>query len=646
MMQSQRQSHNMLVVGRHLLCAISRTGKRSGKQTQSCVHNDVANRYDVQEVASSMSRRYYSSYRLLTRSMIQQGYRYRLRPFSNSTDEVITIQEDTDQTSHTSTTTTAPTLLSKMQSQSISSQSNPLIVNTDDIEEDTLEQRRNRRTINTNKKLLIELQDAHELFHQICTESQVLLDNNKSITSSDEEVVAMVDYFLIKINSLDLEKYLEMVQSLHGALLDEQHKRQQQQEETGDQQVLYKNEAAITEKLLQAAKSMSQLHHVLLKMVESCLPPLNSSQDESLSFDSSLYSAKTTKRGMHVSRRAEELGLLIHRPLYQRLVMGRVLTSTNVSLSSSEYAQAEDINESVAPNSEDLDQSKETVLKNNTSPLVRELLEIFHLARLSLKVVSGEELHQLAEELLSQPFLTLLMSKRCEDVMSLLRGWQAIFDYSSDVQGTIDMVHLMGEDNVLKALDIVKGWIDVDNSFYEDEQINHHAMEITTLLELSLAEIIKVRKQRAEKLRDIIFELQTRNEEDDENDNELDFDEQDTGYESNFDYDSEDDEEDIETVDNPTPTTLLSQMEPDTVHPKSNNKDGEDSFTLIRGLSDKEARQSIYLRNTEDWGLPDLVPQLEEWNKGKPLTFTPSFEEYVGQQMDKGSEDYDDDYDD
>ena len=85
-------------------------------------------------------------------------------------------------------------------------------------------------------------------------------------------------------------------------------------------------------------------------------------------------------------------------------------------------------------------------------------------------------------------------------------------------------------------------------------------------------------------------------------------------------------------------------MEPDTVNPKSNNKDGEDTFTLMRGLSDREARQTIYLRNTEDWGLPDLVPQLEEWNKGKPLTFTPSFEEYVGQQMDKGSEEYD--YDD
>jgi len=632
MMQSQRQSHNMLVVGRHLLCAISRVG-RSGKQTPSCVHNDVA-KYDVRDIASSMSRRYYSNYRPLPKSMIQQGYRYRLRLFSNSTDEV-TIQEDTDQTSHTSTAATAPTLLSKMQmqSQSITSQSNPLIVNDNDIEEDTLEQRRNRRTINTNKRLLIELQDAHELFHQIYTESQALLDKSTTSTS-DEEVVAMVDYFLILTNSLDLERYLEMVQSLHGALLDEQHKRQ---EESGEQQVLYKDEGAIAEKLLQAAKSMSQLHHVFIKMVESCLPPLNSSQDESLSFDSSLYSAKTTKRGIHLSRRAEELGLLIHRPLYQRLAMGRLLTSTNVSLSSSEYAQAEDINESIVSNSEELDQSKETVLKNNTSSLVRELLEILHLARLSLKIVSGEELHRLAEDLLSKPFLTLLKARRCEDAMSLLRGWQAIFDYSSDTQGNIDLVHLMGEDNVLKALDIVKGWI-------EDEQINHHAMEITTLLELSLAEIIKVRKQRAEKLRDLIFELQTRNEEDDENDDELDFDEQDTDYESNFDYDSEDDEEDIETVDNPTPTTLLSQLEPDTVHSKPNNKDGEDTFTLMRGLSDNEARQTIYLRNTEDWGLPDLVPQLEEWNKGKPLTFTPSFEEYVGRQMDKGSEEYD--YDD
>ena len=99
MMQSQRQSHNMLVVGRHLLCAISRVGKRSGKQSQSCLHNDVV-KCDVQDIANSMSRRYYSSYRPLPRTMIQQGYRYRLRLFSNSTDKVITIQEDTDQTSH------------------------------------------------------------------------------------------------------------------------------------------------------------------------------------------------------------------------------------------------------------------------------------------------------------------------------------------------------------------------------------------------------------------------------------------------------------------------------------------------------------------------------------------------------------------
>ena len=134
MMQSQRQSHNMMVVGRHLLCAISCVGRRTGKQTQSCVHNDVA-KYDVQDIASSMSRRYYSSYRPLPRIMIQQGYRYRLRLFANSTDEV-TIQEDTDQTSHTLSTKTAPTF--KMQSQSITSQSNPLIVNDNDIEEDTV----------------------------------------------------------------------------------------------------------------------------------------------------------------------------------------------------------------------------------------------------------------------------------------------------------------------------------------------------------------------------------------------------------------------------------------------------------------------------------------------------------------------------
>jgi hypothetical protein len=52
------------------------------------------------------------------------------------------------------------------------------------------------------------------------------------------------------------------------------------------------------------------------------------------------------------------------------------------------------------------------------------------------------------------------------------------------------------------------------------------------------------------------------------------------------------------------------------------------------------------LRNGKDWVLPDIVSQLENWNKGNRLTFTPMFEQYIGNQIAKEIEDDDSDDDD
>jgi len=70
-------------------------------------------------------------------------------------------------------------------------------------------------------------------------------------------------------------------------------------------------------------------------------------------------------------------------------------------------------------------------------------------------------------------------------------------------------------------------------------------------------------------------------------------------------------------------------------------EDDDDESPIINGMSNKEVRKSIYLRKGPEWELPDVVSQLEDWNKGKPLKFSLEFERYLGWQMSK-----DDDNDD
>ena len=61
--------------------------------------------------------------------------------------------------------------------------------------------------------------------------------------------------------------------------------------------------------------------------------------------------------------------------------------------------------------------------------------------------------------------------------------------------------------------------------------------------------------------------------------------------------------------------------------------DDDYSDTIIQGLSNKDAHSSIYLRNSREWQLNDIVPQLQDWNHGRRLTFIHMFERYIGNQI-------------
>mmetsp|Transcript_3504 Transcript_3504/g.7741 ORF Transcript_3504/g.7741 Transcript_3504/m.7741 type:complete len:723 (-) Transcript_3504:138-2306(-) len=682
----------------------------------SCVNDNVV----VADGNDATARRCYSSYHapattFSSLNLSGGSQRGKFRPFSNfSTDEIV-IQDSDPQTSATavavgatSTTAAAKTSLSLSVEKSQSEQSQCQKIHTKDMS--MVEQLPPHGGKNENNNNLLptsaELQGAHELFHQIYTESQALLRNNKNATTSDE-VVAMADYFLILVNSLDFEGYIEMVQSLQNNAMREEQDGEEK-EHHGNKIMFDGEDGDVEEKLHQAIKSMSQLHHLFLIMVENCIPlspPITSKEmDEqskkdgdidSLSFDKLVYSAMTVGRALQLSRRAEELGMPMHRPLYQRLAKGVVLTSSLASsaaepssppasstaehqISDAACSQTKESN-STEPDSLVLpgqfQQIKEG-LHTNAPPLSLKLLDMFQSARSALKVSSGEQLQQLAEDLLAGPFLMLMKSKQWEEAMDLLHGWRALFGQQG---GTIDLISLLGENHTLDALEIAKGWLD-GTKFEEDVQTNPHVMELTGLLEVALSEILKGRKERADMISHLLWQSSLQNENDEE-------DGPDSHFEFEFEYapDEEeketDGEEELETPPSPTPgefstTThftpsdspaVLGEGEIEPLEFSSTgsddrysmtvfsddgantaklvNEEGEnnESFTIIKGLSDTEARQSIYLRNGVDWVLPDVVPILEDWNKGNQLTFTPEFERYLGRQIMKEAEEDDED---
>lgn len=508
------------------------------------------------------------------------------------------------------------------------------------------------------QKLRIELQDAHDLFNQIGMESRALLQRNECAATSDE-VAAMTDYFLILVNSLDLEKHLSMVQ----ALQHDMHEMRENEVES-EHTTVHEDRKATEEHLKRAIKSMNCLHHIFLQMVTRNLP-LSSQMTEQPFLDGAkissipsgqTYSAKTVGRALQLSRRAEELGLPMHRPLYQSLALGLVLTTSPTSIGST-------IEGSDSTHSES-NQSASLILPGqfqaakeglNTPPIALELLEILHHARSSLKIYSGDQLHQLAEEILASPLLLLMKSKRLDEVMGLLRGWQAFFGH----EGRIDLITLLGEKHTLDALEISKSWLDGDH-FVGDVQSSPHVNELTSLLEVALNEVVKDRKQREKKLATLMWQLSLHRNQDD-NDFDGGSSDSDSEYELEFEYESEsdDDEEELET---PTPTPTTADLTTDSLASESSpffsyKEDGGDTvtlsytagstnaswqsieaeepepYTIVEGLTNKEVRRTIYLRNGQDWALPDIVPQLEEWNKGKPLTFTPLFEMYLGKQI-------------
>ena len=517
-----------------------------------------------------------------------------------------------------------------------------------------------------NNKLLIELQGAHELFHQVQTEAKSLLHNIISATTSDE-VVATTDYFLILVNSLDLEKSLDVVQSLQSTM------HEKKQEEEGTQSInnsLTEEEVAVKEKLHQAIKSMSQLHHVFLTMVESSLPLNSPPKDVEFPMTNELYSAMTVGRALQLSRRAEELGMPMHRPLFQRLAMGIVLTSSPPT-SVSPPGIKEQIGEPPPPTSLILPGQFQQIKEGlHRPPLALDLIGIFQHARSALKITSLDELQQLAEDLLAGPLLTLMKQRQYEECMGLLRGWRELFGHDG-----VTLISLLGEKNTLDILEIAKGWL-VGGPLEDDAKNNPYVMELTSLLEVSLSEMIKQRKHRAEKLSHLLWLLSIRNNAEDEDveEDSADFEDKDVedfGEESDSDSDFEDDfdcgdgEEQLDTPTQSSPPDLtLAEILRDEGKTSSNSRlnsfkathidsgttvssyhlgeERRDESTIIKGLSDKEVRRSIYLRNGAHWALADVVQQLEDWNKGRELTFTHEFERYLGRQIMKRGDKEDD----
>ena len=94
--------------------------------------------------------------------------------------------------------------------------------------------------------------------------------------------------------------------------------------------------------------SRARIHHALLRTVDRCLPSPEartsssgeagggapSSPDDRRRGGIMAYSAATVGRALRLARRAEELGLPPHRPLYRRLAVGVVLASPSPSSSS------------------------------------------------------------------------------------------------------------------------------------------------------------------------------------------------------------------------------------------------------------------------------------------------------------------------
>ena len=459
----------------------------------------------------------------------------------------------------------------------------------------------------------MELDDARRLLLRTCAEAQSLLtfDNDEAISS--EEIVATADYFLILINDEDIDNSIAKIQALQGDLDD------------NEQSLLGDGE------LLRVVAAMNQLHRVFIAMVDSCIPPMssflqnsdnesNSINDDienSFSHDKEKYSSKTVARALQISRRAEGLGMPLHRPLYKRLAMSVAATSLGHLDDDDQDNIAKDITPLELPGQ--FQQIKEGFAP---SPIAMELIDLCIRVRVALKIpspilsIGRDPLEEFAAEILSDPLLLLLRRKQWEEAMSLLEGWREHFGQSEKIH----LLNMLGENTTLEALEIAKNWV-VKEEFVQDPQASHHALHLTSLLEESLETILDERKRRAAKLSRILPHLigQLESPPDEE---EFDSDGSDSEYEEEFDSDEDDDWEQSDASADADDTTTIDYKV---------NDDEEDA--MIAGMSNKDVRSRIYLRNSCDWVIPDVVGQLENWNKGRALSFSPAFERYLCQQM-------------
>ena len=553
----------------------------------------------------------------------------------------------------------------------------------------------------TKMKQLLVLKESYLTLSKTCIDAQKLLKNNVE-TSTSDELVAMADYFLILVNSIELETSIDTIQNL-------QYNEQ-----------LIDGDSVTQEVLKEASMAMYRLHNIFLKVVEQCVPPTNevvanatpqtaTNEIHSASFvpSSTKYSALTMGRALQVSRRAEELGMPMHRPMYKRMAAGIVLTSPlPLPMDPGQWPwDRENTNTSELPSSESTGSTRNLVppVHSNqvkeglyTPHVAMELLDLCHRAKVALKcsfspsmpikdqIEQSRQQTELEVDMYTEPWLLMLKRRQFEDALSLLQKWQNNFGSSQDTRAkpNIALLHLLGEDTIMSALDIAKDWI-VGTSFPDHISSNQHANELINLLQHSLSQILRRRKIEAERLQRFIDALAvhaaTTSSEDEENE----FSDSDTDSEEEFeeyDSDSEDEEDDtvlfdeLSSIDDITrenfPLLLKGvglEHAPDKTKPSdtqishcfleadsaetvkldhSSAAKGNTTKTenheppIIEGLSNKEVRQSIYLRKGPDWELPDIVLQLEDWNKGKPLNFTPEYEKHLAEQMIKEDDDH------
>ncbi|EJK52815.1 hypothetical protein THAOC_27875 [Thalassiosira oceanica] len=145
------------------------------------------------------------------------------------------------------------------------------------------------------------------------------------------------------------------------------------------------------------------------------------------------------------------------------------------------------------------------------------------------------------------------------------------------------------------------------DEFANDSPSSRHVEDLTNLLQSALTSVLQERRIRAERLNDALWHLVRRKEEGEGADGD---------YDSEEEYDSDDDE--FYHVDDG-----ISNAH----HGTREEWDAESDFL------DDDVRRMIYLRNSHDWNLPDLVPNLVEWNKGFPLSFTPEFERHLSKTL-------------